>query len=130
MLLETLPAAAAAASAALAWMLLAGAPEQLVKQAIGVGVTLVFAGGGTWLIATAVRPESWSTSADSRCASAWRTAHRSRSGVNDAYVEPAIAAIAKAARTGNGEVGDGKIFVVPLEECVRIRTGERGVSAI
>lgn len=51
-------------------------------------------------------------------------------GVNDAYVEPAIQAILKAARTGDGEVGDGKIFVVALEECVRIRTGERGSAAI
>ena len=35
-----------------------------------------------------------------------------------------------SARTGEGEIGDGKIFVLPLEECVRIRTGERGGSAI
>jgi nitrogen regulatory protein P-II 1 len=49
-------------------------------------------------------------------------------GVNDAYVEPAIGAIIKGARTG--EVGDGKIFVMPLEDCVRIRTGERGGEAI
>jgi nitrogen regulatory protein P-II 1 len=51
-------------------------------------------------------------------------------GVNDAYVEPAIQAIVKAARTGGGEIGDGKIFVLPLDECVRIRTGERGGGAI
>jgi len=51
-------------------------------------------------------------------------------GVNDAYVEPAIQAIVRAARTGEGEIGDGKIFVIPLEECVRIRTAERGGSAI
>lgn len=51
-------------------------------------------------------------------------------GVNDAYLEPAIQAIVKAARTGDGEVGDGKIFVLHMEECVRIRTGERGGSAI
>jgi nitrogen regulatory protein P-II 1 len=51
-------------------------------------------------------------------------------GVNDAYVEPTIQAIVQAARTGDGEIGDGKIFVVPLEECVRIRTAERGGSAI
>ena len=48
--------------------------------------------------------------------------------VNDAYVEKTIEAIAKAAR--EGEVGDGKIFVVPLDEVVRIRTGERGGKAI
>lgn len=48
--------------------------------------------------------------------------------VNDGYVEKTIDAIVKAARTG--EVGDGKIFVVALEEAVRIRTGERGGQAI
>lgn len=51
-------------------------------------------------------------------------------GVNDKYVEPAITAILAAARTGGGEVGDGKIFVTPLDECIRIRTGERGGQAI
>jgi nitrogen regulatory protein P-II 1 len=49
-------------------------------------------------------------------------------GVNEAYVEPAIQAILRGARTGR--VGDGKIFVTPLEDCVRIRTGERGSAAI
>jgi nitrogen regulatory protein P-II 2 len=49
-------------------------------------------------------------------------------GVNDAYVEKAIGAILGGARTG--QVGDGKIFVAPLDDCVRIRTGERGTSAI
>ena len=48
--------------------------------------------------------------------------------VNDQYVEKTIEAILSGARTGN--VGDGKIFVVTLEEAVRIRTGERGPSAI
>ena len=52
-------------------------------------------------------------------------------GVNDAYVEPAIQAILQGARSGpDGAVGDGKIFVLPLEEAVRIRTGERGGTAI
>ena len=49
-------------------------------------------------------------------------------GVNEAYVEPAVQAIVRGARTG--QVGDGKIFVTALEDCVRIRTGERGNSAI
>ncbi len=49
-------------------------------------------------------------------------------GVNEAYVEKAIDAILRGARTG--QVGDGKIFIAPLEDCVRIRTGERGGSAI
>jgi nitrogen regulatory protein P-II 2 len=52
-------------------------------------------------------------------------------GLNDRYVEPAVQAIIKGARTEpSGSVGDGKIFVVPLEDCIRIRTGERGSSAI
>ena len=51
--------------------------------------------------------------------------------VNDGYVEKAIAAIVKGARTGEkGAIGDGKIFVAPLDECVRIRTGERGGQAV
>jgi nitrogen regulatory protein P-II 2 len=48
--------------------------------------------------------------------------------VNDAFVEPTIKAIVKGARTG--ETGDGKIFVLDLKECVRIRTEERGSPAI
>ncbi len=51
--------------------------------------------------------------------------------VNDAYVEKTVAAILSGARSeGGGAVGDGKIFVLPLEEAIRIRTGERGGSAI
>ena len=48
--------------------------------------------------------------------------------VNDNFVEPTIKAIIKGAQTG--EIGDGKIFVVPLEECIRLRTAERGSEAI
>lgn len=48
--------------------------------------------------------------------------------VNDNFVEPTIEAIATGARTG--ETGDGKIFVLPLERCIRIRTGEEGREAI
>lgn len=48
--------------------------------------------------------------------------------VNDSFVGRTIDAIIKGARTG--EVGDGKIFVLPLEDCIRIRTGERGIEAI
>jgi len=51
--------------------------------------------------------------------------------VNDAFVEPTINAIVKGGRTGEqGQIGDGKIFVLPLEDCIRIRTGERGTEAI
>ena len=48
--------------------------------------------------------------------------------VNDNYVKPAVEAIVKGARTGN--IGDGKIFVLPLEDCIRIRSGETGKVAI
>ena len=48
--------------------------------------------------------------------------------VDDPKVEPAIEAIMEAARTG--EIGDGKIFVNPVETAIRIRTGDRGVSAL
>lgn len=48
--------------------------------------------------------------------------------VNDDYVKPTIDAITKGARTGN--IGDGKIFVLDLGECIRIRTGETGAEAI
>ncbi len=48
--------------------------------------------------------------------------------VNDEFVEPALEAITEAARTG--AIGDGKIFVVELVECVQIRTGSRGSEAI
>jgi len=51
--------------------------------------------------------------------------------VNDAFVEATIEAIVHAARTPEtGQVGDGKIFVLSLEDCVRIRTGEKGAIAI
>ena len=49
-------------------------------------------------------------------------------GVSDHFVEPTVNAIMNAARTG--EVGDGKIFVVPLEQAVRIRTGETDHGAV
>lgn len=51
--------------------------------------------------------------------------------VNEEFVQPTIDAIIKGGRTGEkGEIGDGKIFVLPLDDCVRIRTGERGSEAI
>ena len=49
-------------------------------------------------------------------------------GINDDFVEPTVSAIQKGAATG--EVGDGKILVLPLEDCFRIRSGERGPEAI
>ena len=48
--------------------------------------------------------------------------------VNEEFVEPTMAAIIEGARTG--EIGDGKIFVLDLQGCIRIRTGERGSEAI
>src|SRR5512147_560807 len=51
--------------------------------------------------------------------------------VNDSFVDITVETIIKAARSNHeGEVGDGKIFITPLEECIRIRTGERGGKAI
>ncbi len=51
--------------------------------------------------------------------------------VNDNFVDRTIKAIIRGARSGeNGEIGDGKIFVLPLEQCLRIRTGETGSVAI
>ncbi len=48
--------------------------------------------------------------------------------VNENFVEPCVEAICKAAYTG--KIGDGKIFILPIEECIRVRTGERGKVAI
>lgn len=48
--------------------------------------------------------------------------------VNEKFAESTISAIARSARTGS--IGDGKIFVINLEQCIRIRTGERGQEAI
>ena len=51
--------------------------------------------------------------------------------VNDQFVEPTIDAIIQGGRSGEkGEIGDGKVFVLPLDDCIRIRTGERGKEAI
>ena len=48
--------------------------------------------------------------------------------VNDDYVEPTVQSIINGGKTGT--LGDGKIFVIPLDNCYRIRTGESGESAI
>ena len=48
--------------------------------------------------------------------------------VNNDFVNPTVEAIIKGASTG--KIGDGKIFIVPLDECIRIRTGEKGNAAI
>jgi nitrogen regulatory protein P-II 1 len=48
--------------------------------------------------------------------------------VSEEFVEPTVAALCDGARTG--EVGDGKVFVVPLEQAVRIRTGETDMAAV
>lgn len=49
-------------------------------------------------------------------------------GVSDHFVEPTVRAILTAARTG--EVGDGKVFVLPVEKVYRIRTGEEDQAAV
>lgn len=48
--------------------------------------------------------------------------------VNDEFVQPTIDGIIAGAHTGN--IGDGKIFVLPMDQCIRIRTGENGSEAI
>jgi nitrogen regulatory protein P-II 1 len=48
--------------------------------------------------------------------------------VNEEFVEPTVEAIIDGARSG--KIGDGKIFVLPLEHCIRIRTGEDGQDAV
>lgn len=51
--------------------------------------------------------------------------------VNEEFVEPTIQAVIKGGKSGvQGEIGDGKIFVLPMDDCIRIRTGERGPEAI
>ena len=48
--------------------------------------------------------------------------------IDDAMVERAVETICKAA--GTGQIGDGKVFVLPVEQAVRIRTGEAGAEAL
>jgi nitrogen regulatory protein P-II 1 len=48
--------------------------------------------------------------------------------VNEPFVKKTVDAIITGAKTGN--IGDGKIFVLPIEECIRIRTGETGNEAV
>jgi nitrogen regulatory protein P-II 1 len=51
--------------------------------------------------------------------------------VNDEFVEPTVDAIITGGRTGDaGQIGDGKIFILPMDDCIRIRTGEHGHEAI
>ena len=49
---------------------------------------------------------------------------------NDEFVDITCNAILESAKHGGGEIGDGKIFISNLDECIRIRTGERGSKAI
>jgi len=51
--------------------------------------------------------------------------------LNDAFVEPAVNAILSATKANtDGLIGSGKIMILPLEDCIRLRTGERGSEAI
>jgi nitrogen regulatory protein P-II 1 len=51
--------------------------------------------------------------------------------VNDEFVDITVNTIIKSAKSdGAGDIGDGKIFITPLEECIRIRTEEKGGTAI
>jgi len=49
---------------------------------------------------------------------------------NDEFVDVAVEAILRSAKHGKGEIGDGKIFITELKECIRIRTEQRGGQAI
>lgn len=49
---------------------------------------------------------------------------------NNQFVPIIVEAVTKAARHGEGKIGDGKIFIAPIEECIRLRTGETGEDAI
>jgi nitrogen regulatory protein P-II 1 len=51
-------------------------------------------------------------------------------GVNDDFLEPTVNAILRASKSPGTQEGHGKIFILPLEDCIRIRTGERGPAAI
>ncbi len=51
-------------------------------------------------------------------------------GINEDYLEATVEAISTSARVGEGSIGDGKIFVLDLQDCIRIRTGEQGPEAI
>lgn len=51
--------------------------------------------------------------------------------VNEEFLDPTVRAILDGGRTGaSGAIGDGKIFILPMDDCIRIRTGERGGEAI
>ena len=51
--------------------------------------------------------------------------------IDDKYVEQTVGAIVDSARTGKeGKIGDGKIFILPCEDAIRIRTRERGADAL
>ncbi|HEY5999109.1 MAG TPA: P-II family nitrogen regulator [bacterium] len=50
--------------------------------------------------------------------------------VPDSLAEKVVSAIVATARSNGGQIGDGKIFVAPIEDVVRIRTGERGETAV
>ena len=57
-----------------------------------------------------------------------RTKVRLEIAVNEKFVQPTVDGIIAGARSGN--IGDGKIFITDLQECIRIRTGEKGGDAI
>ena len=50
--------------------------------------------------------------------------------INESFVDKTTKAIIKGARTKKGNIGDGKIFIIDLLDCIRIRTGEKDIKAI
>ena len=55
---------------------------------------------------------------------------KTKIAVNNKFVERTVETIIETARHGDGQIGDGKIFITNLEECIRIRTGDKGEQAI
>jgi nitrogen regulatory protein P-II 1 len=119
-------------------------PERLeaVKEALGEAKVFRLTVSDVQGFESDVAPESTTTTAaPSRAAAAYAGAPAQSAprlvrkvkleiAVNENFVEPTVRAIARAARLDGGRAGDGKVLVLPLEECIRIRTGERGPEAI
>ncbi|MBI3726533.1 P-II family nitrogen regulator [bacterium] len=116
-------------------------PERLeaVKEALGEAQVFRLTVSDVQGFAQSADGEAGGAAAPSRAAAAYAGAQAAprlvrkvklEIAVNEAFVEPTVRAIARAAKLDGGRPGDGKVVVLPLEECVRIRTGERGPEAI
>ena len=91
------------------------AETHVFPRFLDLGAPNVEGGDGVWL-----------TTTDGR-----RILDASSGGAMVACLGYGVQAIVEAARSGpEGKIGDGKIFILPLDDCIRIRTGERGPEAI